>query len=431
MTALRGKDIIMFSLMRFDDPIESSNYAMAKELARHNRVFYVDNPYTFKDVLELGGTPGHACRKRHFDRNKSGVIDTDIPNLKVVITPPVMSINWMAEGRLYRAALRLSEGIIRRRIQRIISQYRVESFVFINAFNFHYPDVAKGLQPALTVYYCVDPLVFDFDRRHGAKSEEKLVRESNVVICSSKSLADEKRVQNSQTYFVPNAANVGHSAKARAKTLPVDEVLAGIPSPIVGYFGAVERRMDYALLEKVIAANPALSFVFVGPVSAEHTPRAFRAMKNVYLRGPVPYERMPGVLKGFDTAIIPFKKDEVSGSIFPLKLFEYLGAGKAVVATDFNPDLKEFTGDAVRYCEDAEEFSAALAAAILPASAETIAVRVAIAQENTWEHRGEDFMNILAAHLEPSNSCKLAMGADSRLPLKPRKASATSQQPVA
>ena len=73
---------------------------------------------------------------------------------------------------------------------------------------------------------------------------------------------------------------------------------------------------------------------------------------------------MPAVLKGFDVAIIPFKKDEVSSAIFPLKLFEYMGSGRPVVSTDFNSDLKDFTGDTVPYCKDAAAFSAAIEIAL-------------------------------------------------------------------
>jgi len=95
---------------------------------------------------------------------------------------------------------------------------------------------------------------------------------------------------------------------------------------------------------------------------------------------------MPAVLKGFDVAIIPFKKDEVSSHIFPLKLFEYLGSGRPVVSTDFNPDLKDFTSDTVFYCKNAKEFSEALEAALkdTPLLQQK---RLAIAADNTWEHR--------------------------------------------
>src|SRR6185437_15452296 len=127
--------------------------------------------------------------------------------------------------------------------------------------------------------------------------------------------------------------------------------------PIVGYFGAIERRLDYDLLNQVTSTNKNISFVFSGPVSREFVPSWFYERSNIHMTGPIPYEEMPQILKGFDVAIIPFKKDEFSATIFPLKLFEYMGAGKPVIATDFNPDLKAFTSSTVAYCEDALSFS--------------------------------------------------------------------------
>src|SRR6202012_1361776 len=105
---------------------------------------------------------------------------------------------------------------------------------------------------------------------------------------------------------------------------------------------------------------------------------------NMYFKGPVPYDMMPAVLKGFDVAIIPFKKDEVSSHIFPLKLFEYLGSGRPVVSTDFNPDLKEFTGETVRYCKSTGEFSQALDLALMDTELQQ-EKRLQVAADNTWE----------------------------------------------
>jgi len=100
--------------------------------------------------------------------------------------------------------------------------------------------------------------------------------------------------------------------------------------------------------------------VFAGPIERHLVPEFFFNIPNIYFTGRIAYEQMPNLVKGFDVAIIPFKAHNDSGTVFPLKLFEYLGAGKPVVATNFNPDLKYFTADLVAYCSSAEEFSNAI-----------------------------------------------------------------------
>src|SRR5690606_19110441 len=148
---------------------------------------------------------------------------------------------------------------------------------------------------------------------------------------------------------------------------------------IVGYFGNIERRIDLDLLSETIKSNPKINFVFAGPVDNSYIPDSFIKMDNVHFIGRVFYEELPSVLKGFDVAIIPFKKDEVSNTIFPLKLFEYLGAGKPVVSTDFNQDLKEYTGDSVIYCTSSSEFITGIITALTLNSEKNIKKRLRIA----------------------------------------------------
>jgi teichuronic acid biosynthesis glycosyltransferase TuaH len=205
---------------------------------------------------------------------------------------------------------------------------------------------------------------------------------------------------NPNTYFVPNAADIRHSQKALDPALPVSALIKDIPKPVIGYFGNIERRMDYEMLEKVVALNPDKSFVFVGPQDRGYIPDWFFNTPNVFSTGSVPYSEMPAVIKGFDVALLPFKRDEVSATIFPLKLFEYLGAGKPLVAINFNDDLKEFTGDTVAYCGDAATFSAAIGNALLDKDPVKMQERINVAAANTWENRVEQIATLLADALE-------------------------------
>jgi teichuronic acid biosynthesis glycosyltransferase TuaH len=391
--------IFIFSNMRYDSPIEATSLFLARSLARNREVYYIQYPYTIRDYMRDKDSPKFASIKSSFFNASKAVLDTEIPNLKKVILPIVLPINFLSEGKTYRRILKMNERSIERRIRSVLKSRNIEHFVFINSFNFHYPGIGKALKPDLDIYQCVDPMITPYDMKHGIVSELQLVKESDMVICTAKALYEEKIKINPKTYFVPNAADISHSSKALETDLPLHPLLIEYKKPIIGYFGSIERRMDYDLLQKVITANPDKSFVFVGPMYREHLPEWFLNSTNVHLPGPVPYNEMPSMLKGFDITIIPFKKDEVSATIFPLKLFEYLGAGKPVIITDFNPDLKDYTKDAVEICSNADEFSAAINNILQNDTPEKQAYRLAVAQQNTWDIRADEIAGIIEAWL--------------------------------
>jgi teichuronic acid biosynthesis glycosyltransferase TuaH len=397
---LKNKVIVFLGNTRFDGPIKATSLFIARNLAKENKVYFIDYPFTLKDYFKYVRTDELKERKEKFSIFSDGIINTDLPNLKIVITPPVLTINFLPEGPLFRSFLKVNEDLICLRLKKVFRQQGIKEFIYINSFNFHYPNIAGRLKPALTVYQCVDPMIVPYDMKHGLKSEEQLVRQSDLVVCTSKALYLEKKKLNTNTYFVPNGTDLSHLEELMNVNLPIHEKLKEVKKPVIGYLGTIERRIDYELIQQVIKQNPDKNFVLAGPVAPYYTPGSLFNLTNVVMTGTVHYDDVPQMINGFDVAIIPFKKDKVSNTIFPIKLFEYLSAGKPVVMTDFNTDLKEYTEDLVDYCSDAASFTAAINYALQNDSAEKVARRKSLALKNTWEMRTNEISEIISSHLE-------------------------------
>jgi glycosyltransferase involved in cell wall biosynthesis len=90
------------------------------------------------------------------------------------------------------------------------------------------------------------------------------------------------------------------------------------------------------LVQELARARPEWSFAFVGPIGPGD-PRtdvsALTAEPNVHLLGPRSYAELPAVLRTADAGLIPYARNQLTGSIFPMKVYEYLAAGLPVVAT--------------------------------------------------------------------------------------------------
>ncbi len=384
----KSKCIFIFGYGRFDQQFESVSFILAREFAKNNnKVYYIDYPFTTKDALRTKGTDSYEVRKKAFKRINNGILETDIPNLKIVVVPPLWSLHFLPEGKLYRILLRFNEKKIAKTINQIVEKEKIKNFIYINSWVFHYPNVSKYIKSTLRIYHCIDPLVMDYDTKHGILSEQELIKNSDMVICTSKKLQEEKKKFHPKTHFVSNAADIKHSILATNKNLPVHNAVSQFKKPVIGYFGSIEKRIDYEMMKDVIKKNKDKNFVFAGPVTREWVPDSFFELENVHFIGRIYYDEMPSVLKCFDVAIIPFRKYEDSATVFPMKLFEYLGAGKPVVSTDFNPDLKNFTNDLVAYCSNAEEFSAAINKALKNDNEFLQQERIELASNHTWESR--------------------------------------------
>src|SRR5262249_51154926 len=147
-----------------------------------------------------------------------------------------------------------------------------------------------------------------------------------------------------RTDYCPNATDVTHFATARDGGA-VPEELAAIARPRLGYVGVLsDFKIDFELIERAAALSPAWQFVFIGDEREGQGSAAIarlRARPNVHFLGWRPYALLPKYLRGIDVALLPQRLNDYTRAMFPMKYFEYLAAGKPVVATPL-PALAEF-----------------------------------------------------------------------------------------
>lgn len=229
--------------------------------------------------------------------------------------------------------------------------------------------------------------------------EPTLLRKADIVVASSKHLYNKAKEFNSSVYLIPNAGEYEHFSVPTTER-PSD--ISHVSGPIIGYFGAIADWFDMKLVYELARRNPQWSFVLIGSTYLSDTTDMVK-LKNVHFLGEKPYADLPAYLHLFDVCIIPFVIKQLTIATNPVKVYEYLAAGKPVVSTNL-PELSDMS-DYVKLAEGTEAFEEGIQEALLEAeSAEWMEKRQQFAFENSWKHRYESFQTMIQQKLYPKVS---------------------------
>jgi len=218
----------------------------------------------------------------------------------------------------------------------------------------YWVDILKYIEYSVLVYDCIDNYNeyenYKYYKDYLEKMEEKILHLSDLVLVSSSRIYHQKKTINGNTYMLSNGFDKEKfSLKYQPSIIPED-----IPGDeiIVGYFGPISSFFDIKLIKDAAKKYRGVKFLLVGKVDTDVS--EISDLSNVIFMGEKSYDHLAEYIYYFDLVVLPYKQNEESDFFNPYNLYEYIGLGKRVLATNF-PGADRFKG-LIEIIDGSEEF---------------------------------------------------------------------------
>jgi teichuronic acid biosynthesis glycosyltransferase TuaH len=168
------------------------------------------------------------------------------------------------------------------------------------------------------------------------------------------------------------------------------------PQPRLLYLGSLESRVDTHQLRCLATAFPTGSITLVGALTDRAHFDSLRDIPNITFHPQVSRREIPGLIAHADVGLLPHRRTRFTECISrPLKVYEYLAAGRPVAAVATHPGLAGLS-DRVTIIEPGGDMVAAVHRALaLPPQPEPD--RLKFVAEHSWEHRFDALVNVAFA----------------------------------
>ena len=406
-------DIVFYALQPWENEYPSPSLGLARALAVHTRVWYVSQPPTWRDVVS-GATKRSRPAGVYPEAGEEGSV------VLVVELPPVAPVNALPpETKVYDLARHQVDKTLNQALRKVMVQHRVGDFIWMNMYApTQFVTVDLHREPLARIYYTIDAIGANwYTKRHGVRYEAIQCERSTTVLGTSsqlgKTLASyttaggSPAISTDRVHVLPNAVAADIYLDTDTSIEPAD--LREIPHPRVGFVGNLDAdRIDYDGLLAFAKTRPDVHLVLVGPWNAdEGTRETYKATPNIHLLGRRDQRECPAYLRYYDICVIPFVISELTASIYPLKINEYLAMGKPVLATPFSDDIQGFRQNIT--VAPLEDWASLVESTIDEYSEEIRKSSILLAASNTWAHRAVEFLELVGYHPRAAQPAKRAI----------------------
>lgn len=253
-------------------------------------------------------------------------------------------------------------------IKQLDEQYIINKFTEHNLFIFEVPHLEFEKYIDMGKKYNI-PIVYEhidnWETSLGSdffdiETYRHFINKSDVLIATSKLLKDKLecfisedigiKSREKKVEYLPNAVDSELFEYMIKRKVP-DDLVKG--DKTILYYGSLWGEwFDWELIKYIADKEPDCSINLIGDY------KAIKSMikmlpSNIHFLGLKKQAELPAYLEHSDIAIIPFKNDEIGKYVSPLKIFEYICAGKIVISTEL-PDVTTSTYPNV-YCYENKE----------------------------------------------------------------------------
>jgi GT2 family glycosyltransferase/glycosyltransferase involved in cell wall biosynthesis len=351
-------DYIFFSIIDWSFRIQRPQHLATRLAAMGNRVFYLS--ITFEPMQ------ADAWRFAIRSNPAPGVFE-----VALCCQPPAPSIYGGFDDPQQVAQLTAA-------VADLAADLKLNSPIGVMQFPSWLP-IAASVPGMTLVFDCLDHLAgFNGVAPRVVELEKALIQQADCVTVTSEYL-NRMVSRERPCEIVRNGADVAYFSRRPA------EVYEPASRPVIGYYGAVADWFDIDLVVECARRNPQWRFVLIGAVNGCDISAA-QELSNIELLGEQPYDKLTFYLYAFDVCIIPFKLIDLIKATNPVKAYEYLCAGKPVVATDM-PELRLLPPRMIEIACSAEEFEAKIIACLDRPDTAQARRRQAWAARHSWDAR--------------------------------------------
>ncbi|MGM8363577.1 glycosyltransferase [Flavobacterium sp. ARAG 55.4] len=295
-------DMIVFSHIRWQFVYQRPQHIMSR-MAKKMKILFIEEPLQYDENKDLGNLI---------------IVDEKLH----VLQPNVTEIESIAE---------------------IIPAYvKNETISFGWFYSAAFCPLMGFIDFDTVIYDCVEELSISKGTSADLLHQEKyLISQADIVFTAGKSLYESKKRFHNNVLCFPNSVDESHFSRA-LNGIAIPEDIAAVKSPIVGFYGVIDDRIDLQLLHDVAKKMPNISFVMIGPLT-ETAEANLPKEPNIHYLGMKYYNELPNYLKAFDIAMMPFKINESTHYLNPNKTLEYMAAAKPVISTRVNDVARDYS----------------------------------------------------------------------------------------